>query len=207
MITGDIPTTVSDAETSDISLVADTLYPTAWDQEGSTGANAGTAVTADDGTNDLNSVAENVLNDGAGTSNESANAGDYSDTGTFTVSSPDLAATKSVDVIATNAAGTFDCTNGAQVSANEYAIPGSCLEYTISIVNSGSADATSVTVSDTLPDEFTFQGVTFTNFTGGTESNPTIGDDCTGSACVVSQSGSTIASGVTATIAIRVELK
>ena len=205
-IIGDIPTSQGDAETSEITLVADTLYPTAWLVE-SAPSSPGTAVAADDGTNVMGSTAENVLNDGSGTSNENANEGDYSDTGTFTVSSPDLAASKSVEVIATNADGTFDCTNGAQVSANEYSIPGSCLEYTISIQNTGSASATSVTVSDTLPDEFTFQGATFTNFTGGTEAEPTVGDDCNSGGCVISQTGATIANGVTATIEIRVSLK
>jgi uncharacterized repeat protein (TIGR01451 family) len=90
------------------------------------------------------------------------------------------------------------------VSANEYAIPGSCLEYTITIVNSGSAAATVSSISDTLPTEFTFNGAAFTNFTGGTEATPTAGDDCSSVACTVSQTGATIGAGVTATIEIRV---
>jgi uncharacterized repeat protein (TIGR01451 family) len=206
-IIGDIPASQPDTETSDVTLVADTLYPTTWLVEGSTGASAGTAVGADDGTNVMGSTAENVLNDGSGTSNESANAGDFSDTGTFTVSSPDLLASKAVEVVSTNAAGTFDCENDATVSANEYSIPGSCLEYTITVQNQGSAAATITTISDTLPDEFTFYGATFTNFTGGTPAQPSVGDDCDSGACVVSQTGGSIASGVTATIEIRVEVK
>ena len=205
-IIGDIPASQGDTETSDISLVADTLFPTAWLEEGSTGANAGTEVTADDGTNTVEGSAENVLNDGSGTSNEAANAGDYSDTATFTVSSPDLAADKTVQVIATNADGLFDCENDALVSANEYSIPGSCLEYTITVTNSGSADATISLLSDTLPDDLTFQGATFTGFTGGTPAQPVVGTDCDAGACVVSQTGGSVTAGNVATIEIRVEV-
>lgn len=205
-VIGDIPASQPDSETSDVVLVADTYYPTVWLEaaEGSPGS-PGTNIGADDGTNDMNSVAENVLNDAAGDgSSDAANDGKHSDTGTFTVSSPDLTAAKTVEVISTNADGTFVCASGALVSANEYAIPGSCLEYTITIVNSGSAAATVSSISDTLPTEFTFNGATFTNFTGGTEATPTAGDDCSSVACTVSQTGATIGAGVTATIEIRV---
>ena len=205
-VIGDIPVSQPDLETSSVTLVADSLQPTTWVTEGAA-ASPGTPIAADDGTNTIGSTAENILADGSGTSNEVANAGDHSDTGVFTVSSPDLAATKTVSVIATNLAGTFNCQSGAQVSANEYSVPGSCLEYRIEVVNSGSAAAGITTISDTLPDELTFVDAVFTNFTGGTPAEPAASTDCSGGACVISQTGGTVASSTTASIVIRATVK
>lgn len=206
-VVGDIPASQGDGSQSVITLVADTLYPTAWAIEVSTGGDAGTAIAADDGTNAVDSVADNVLADGTNSARESENAGDYSDAGTFQTSSPDLTGSKTVSVIATNLAGTFDCAAGDQVSSDEYAVPGACVEYRIEIVNAGSADAALTAISDTLPDEVEFIGATFTNFTGGTAAQPNANTDCASGACVISQTGGSIQDGVTASIVIRAEVK
>lgn len=202
----DIPADRVNADTALITLVADTLYPTTWLEEGATGGSAGTEVLADDGTNIVGSTAENILNDGAGTALELDNAGDHSSVGTFTVAAADLVPSLSVSTISTNADGSFDCVNGTLVSANEYPIPGACVEYVISVQNTGSISADITTLSNTLPDEFQFEAATFANFVGGTPSAPANGTDCAGGACTVSQTGGAIASSTTATITIRASL-
>ena len=201
-VRGDIPAVQSDGDVSNISLVADTLFPTAWINEGAPGT-PGSAIGADDGTNSKDGNADNVLADGSGTANENANEGDHSDTGVFTVASADLTASKVVTIISTNLDGTFDCANGTVVSANEYAVPGSCIEYLISVVNAGGTNADITLIYDTLPNDLTFIDAVFANFTGGTPAEPATSTDCDSGACVVSQTGGSVDAGQTATITMR----
>jgi len=213
-IRSDVPGTVNDSDFADITLVADSFYPTAWLNEG-TPAAAGTEIFDDDaddavGSRETAGSAENFLADGSGTTNENANEGDHSDTGTLTVSSPDLVATKTVAMIA-NDASAIDCSDfSVAVDSAAFFSPGGCGEYLIMVTNNGATAAADITtLTDTLPDEVNFIDAEFTNFTGGTASEPTGAApvDCTGGACVVSQTGGTVAAGVTATIRIRFTIK
>ena len=186
VVSGDIPLapSVSDNQTAAISLVADTAEP------GSPGA-ASTPVAADDGTNNITGAAENVLADGSSTANEAANQGDDSATGTYIVASADLAAAKTVGIISEAGAGcgtapTFPL--GA-FPTTEHAIPGACVEYRITVQNTGddaSADAADLELVDVLPDGLTFVGAYQNGFTGGDFNTPAVSTVCDGGACTVS---------------------
>lgn len=205
-VRADIPVSEEDGNTARVNLTADSLYPTAWVTEGTTGGLAGDPITQDTGGNTQGSTAENVLADGAGP-NDAANAGDFSAIGTFTVASPNLEAEKTVTVVSSNLAGDFNCLTGTQVSADEYAVSGACVEYVIEVINSGSTKADITAISDTLPGELTFIGAEFANFTAGTAAKPATNTNCVSNGCVVSQTGGSIASNVTATITIRALVK
>lgn len=196
VVDGSIPAARVDTDTADISLVSNTLDPT-------TGTSPGTAVVADSDGNTLTGDAENVLADGSGTSNEVANAGDHSATGTYIVASADITASKAVTVFTQDGS---DCTTipGTPGIGDQYSIPGACVEYVITTTNTGtSASATSVAISDVLPDELEFINATPSGFTGGTFTQPATNTDCTGGACTVSLTGAILTSGSTGTITIR----
>jgi len=196
VVDGDIPAARVDTDTSDITLVSDTLDPT-------TGASPGTAVSADAGGNVLTGAAENVLADGSGTANEIANAGDHSATGSYIVASADLTASKAVTVFTQDGTG---CTTipGTPGVGDQYSIPGACVEYVITTTNTGAtASATSLAISDVLPDELEFINAASSGFTGGTFTQPATNTDCTGSACTISLTGATLTAGSTGTITIR----
>jgi hypothetical protein len=197
VVDGDIPAARVDADTSDISLVSDTLEPT------TTSGTPGAAVVADAGGNTLTGAAENVLADGSGTSNEGANAGDHSATGSYVVASADLTAGKTVTVFTQDGSG---CTTipGTAGTGDQYSVPGACVEYVISTTNTGaSASATSLAISDVLADELEFINAASSGFTGGTFTQPATNTDCTGGACTVSLTGATLTAGSTGTITIR----
>lgn len=200
VVIGDIPTGEADTNTSDISLVADTLEPT-------TGTSPGSAVTADTGGNTLTGAAENVLADGTGTSHEVANAGDHSDTGTFIVESPDLTASKAVTVFTQDGSGCATIP-GTAGSGDQYSVPGACVQYVITTVNNGAtASATNIAISDVLPNDLTFIEAAQSGFTGASLSKPTTNTDCAAGACTVALSGGTLAAGATGTVTIRALIK
>jgi len=180
VVTQDIPSTgVVDMDTADITLIADTVDSTSH-----------VAVTGDTDGNTLDGVAENVLVDGSGTANENANEGDHSATGTYTIATAALVASKAVTVHDQDGTG---CTTTTGAAIGGYAIPGACVEYVITVINSGSEDATSVVINDILPDDLEFGAASFEgDFTGGSFASPALpanGTDCAGSggtACTVS---------------------
>lgn len=200
VVDGDIPAVRVDTDTSEVSLVADTLQPT-------TGGSPGTAVVADAGTNTLTGAAENVLADGTGTSNEVSNAGDHSATGTYIVASPDLTAAKVVSIFTQDGSG---CSSipGTAGSGDQYSIPGACVQYVITAENNGaSASATNIDISDVLPSDLEFINAASSGFTGGTFSQPSANTDCDSAACTVSLTNSTLTAGATGTITIRALIK
>jgi len=69
------------------------------------------------------------------------------------VNAPVLSATKGVAVISENLDGTFACATGSPVVGAQAAIPGACLEYTITVNNGAGATqtATDLTITDQLP--------------------------------------------------------
>ena len=207
VVTQDIPTSAVDTNTADVSLVADTLEP-------STSPNAGTPVVGDGDGNTLTGAAENVLADGTGTANEVANAGDHSATGTYIVAAADIAASKAVSIHSEDGAG---CTVIPGTATGGYSIPGACVEYVITVENTGSSAATDIVINDVLADELDFAGAVFGgDFTGGSFASPALpaaNTDCTGGACVINLTGASLPAPVapavstTGTVTIRAFVK
>ncbi len=207
VIQGDIPTTANDGDTDQISLVADTLEP-------STQGAGATPVVADTDGNSLTGDAENVLADGSGTANENANEGDHSATGTFTIASADVSAAKTVSVFSQDGTG-CETIPGTPATGDQYAIPGACVEYVITVENAGGTAATDVVINDVLPSELKFIAATSGGFTGGSFTSPALpaaNTDCNAGACVINYTGATLGAGsqaspTTATIKIRALVK
>ena len=184
VITQDIPAGAVDGNTADITLLADTLDPTAPFAE---------TVDDTDGNNaDAAAAAENVFVDGQGTTNEAATPdGDHSATGTYIIASADISAIKDVAMHSQDGS-TCTAIPGTPI-AGGYFVPGGCVEYTITVTNSGSDAATDIDVSDTLPAELLFAGADISGFTGGSLGTlPAVNTDCTGSACVINLTGATL---------------
>lgn len=78
----------------------------------------------------------------------------------YVVQAPQLTASKSAAVISENLSNDFDCGSDPADSGAEAAVPGACVEYTISVSNGeeASTDAVNVTVTDELPDGITYAG-------------------------------------------------
>ncbi len=207
VVTQDIPTTAVDGNTADVSLVADTLEP-------ATSPNAGDPVTADGDGNDLTGAAENVLADGSGTSNEGANGGDHSDTATYILAAADIDASKAVTIHSEDGTG---CTVIPGTATGGYSIPGACVEYVITVENTGSSAANDIVINDVLADELDFAGAVFGgDFTGGSFTSPALpaaNTDCTGGACVINLTGASLPAPVapavstTGTVTIRAFVK
>ena len=94
----------------------------------------------------VNTDAQNVCADGIGTGGDANYDGVHSDNGTYHVKSADLSATKNSCVIDSRA---FN-------SAHPKRIPGATIRYYIQVTNNGSANADSVTTTDTLKAELTY---------------------------------------------------
>lgn len=207
VVTQDIPAGAVDTNTADLTLVADTLEPAA-------SPNAGDPVTADGDGNDLTGAAENVLADGSGTANEGVEAGDHSATGTYIVAAADVAASKAVTIHSEDGAG---CTVIPGTATGGYSIPGACVEYVITVENTGSTAATDIVINDVLADELDFAGAVFGgDFTGGSFASPALpaaNTDCTGGACVINLTNATLPAPVspavstTGTVTIRAFVK
>ena len=196
-IIGNVPLTATNGQTDDVILIANSFQPTASVDPAYNGALAGTEITQA-GSNTAG--VDSVLADGAGTAGapeDVANDGAHSSTGTYTVSTASLTASKAVAVVTTNPT---NCATDAIVGG--FATPGACVEYTISAANAvGSADATDIAISDVLPNEVEFVSATPSGFTtAGTLTTPAPG--CTTS-CTVSLTGAGLTGGSSATLTIR----
>ncbi len=113
----------------------------------------GTAFVNNAGDADDAAVVQNVFADGAGTgTGDGAGDGYHSDTDTYVVAGADISVFKSSRVVS-------DPVNN---TTNPKAIPGAIVEYCISVANgAGSALATGVTITDTLPADVGGNGITF----------------------------------------------
>ncbi|MDX5361083.1 MAG: DUF11 domain-containing protein [Alphaproteobacteria bacterium] len=130
-----------------------------------------TTVTTESATNDL-ATEETVFADGAGTA-DAATDGIHSNEGVYEVVTATLVVSKTMQVISENPTNCVTDT----VSANQYALPGACIEYTITVTNNGSANAENVALTDVLPTEVTFSGFhssTSTFDTGPSEAAGTV---------------------------------
>jgi uncharacterized repeat protein (TIGR01451 family) len=192
-IEGDIPSPLNNGDTADLTLLAETAV---------TGG-SGTLVTEDTDGNDINS-AENVFADAAGdVTGDDAADGSHSATNTYTATAADLSAEKLVSVFAQTPNATNDCAvipgTPATPVADQYAVPGSCVEYTITATNSGVATATAIDIADTLPSDLTFVAASASGFStaGSFTTIPTNGQDCGATPCVVVYDGAELTDGST----------
>ncbi|MEM7638975.1 MAG: hypothetical protein AAF269_07915, partial [Pseudomonadota bacterium] len=159
-VQGTIAAGVADTFTDDVTLIAEARNPTAFANEASASPAAVTAATG--GANVLTGTAQNVLADGTGVAASEGDAdGLFAATGIIQVESPDLNAEKTVLVIkepgiADPFVALTDCAT-ASAEADAKAVPGSCVEYTIEVENTGAtASATNLVIDDILPAEVTF---------------------------------------------------
>ncbi len=136
-VVASIPAGQSDGDGAIYDLVAQVAVG------GSTGSQGADITTDDSGSADDPATVQTVFADSAGTaSGDAVDDGKASDAGVYEVVAAALNVTKTASVIS-------DPVNGL---TNPKAIPGARIEYTITVDNSsGSATATSVTVTDSIP--------------------------------------------------------
>ncbi len=136
-VVGDVPLGQTTGDVAEVVLTADSHAG------GGTGS-LGAELVATTGANTAG--VDTVLADGAGDT-DAANDGAFSDTDSYTVSAADVTAVKTSSIIS-------DPVNG---TTNPKAIPGAVIEYCIAVSNSaGSATATGVDVTDSLPGDVTY---------------------------------------------------
>lgn len=187
-VVGDVPI---DRITGDVAEV--TLTATA--HAGGGAGSLGSLLTATAGGN--TSGIDTVLADGEGATDAEYD-GSFSATDSYTVLAAAVTAAKKSTIVS-------DPVNG---TSNPKAIPGATVEYCIAVSNAtGSATATGVNISDTLPADLTFDN-TFGVFVDGTVdgSGDCNADGTTGgghAAGVVTGSLSDIGAGVTRTLYFR----
>lgn len=201
LISGNIPNGLNDGAADEIILIAETRDPTNWIIEGATGS-AGTVTAADTDGNELINVAENVFADGAGTIEDTANDGLFSEQGIFLIASPDLTTSKTVSVYDQAGQGCENL-NLPAANPNGYAVPGACMEYIITIQNNGSIDAENISITDIIPDGVRFIAAGPDNISSALLFTPSAGANCTGGGCVVSVTNGTIPVGDTGRLLIR----
>lgn len=183
---------------------------------------------ADTGGNTVTGAAENVLADTTGPfTNDDAGDGEHSDSSFYIVAAANVTAVKEVFLIE-NDSNQADCkastaapTTASNNNATNYFLPESCVEYVISITNSGSQAATSVGIVDNLQNDLNFVSAVQAGFSAdGTltldgAAVPSGGAECMDASgptaaveCEVEVSGATVAAatsggggGVTPTVA------
>jgi len=130
--------------------------------------------TAQDGTSDLFTVTATALDPGTITPTK-ANTGNglnqvdtvladpgadgiEQDSSSYAVQAPVLSGQKTAAVISENLDGTFSCATGLPQSGSLSAVPGSCVEYTITVTNATGASvaASNLNVQDILPAQVTY---------------------------------------------------
>lgn len=213
-VQGTIAAAITDDSTDDITIVAETRDPAAYANVGETSATPGAVTTASTGANVIDGAAQNILADGTGVvaSSDGDNDGLFAATGVIEVQSPDLNAAKTVEVVKEpDATGPItDCAT-AGVVTDAKAVPGACVEYLITVANTGdTVDATDLTISDILPDEVVFISASQSGFAdnGGTSlsfNTPATSTNCDGTAgtCEIELTDASLAPGVTGEISIR----
>ena len=220
-VSGTIPAGTADNDTDQITLIAQVRNPSAFINEVS--GSAGAITVGDSGSNNPLGAAQNVLADGTGVAGTDADRdGLFAANGVFDVESPDLTAAKEVRVMAEpDLSGPItNCDSIASPVANAKAVPGACVEYTITVENTGdSVAASNLVISDTLPAEVSFVSATLSpNFgddptdpaTGPTLTFPTNATDsnCDGSTnCQITLTDAQLAASTTGTIVIRALIK
>lgn len=166
--------------------------------------NAGTAIATPQARNAALNGTSTVWADAASTGafapvgvSFTALDGNDGDNTQLLITAPNITATKTVVVLDEMLPGTaFDCVAGGTATASPLAaIPGACLEYTITLTNTSDATAAeNISITDVLPLETTFAGLSEGGFTTVTESGGTVTATLT----------SLAAGGTTASFTIRV---
>jgi len=209
-VSGDIPDALSENNTDNLVLVAETRNPNAWAFETSPPPVGGVTAADADGSNTIDGLAENVFADGAGTSEEASQDGRMSAQSSYVVLSPDLMAEKRVWVLRTDS-DSVSCLGESIPAAeptSEYPTPGACVLYTIEVTNTAEetgANADNVAISDVLPENVAFVSASTTGFSnpGSLTFKKADGTtDCDGSAgetCTVAVSGAELAANPGAT--------
>ena len=204
IVSSSVPASTPDGESATLTLVADTLFPVTSVDVTCTPSTctAGDPVVGDSDGNDLVNAAESVLADGAGVT-DSANAGDYSASGVLNVLAPTLAASKTVVVFDTDPGSDAACSAlTAAAVGDQYSVPGACVQYVISVANTGNGTASNLSISDRLPGEVRFlkaeldtsSSTGFDDYSGTAGTGPVLtapsaAEDCDGSSnCLVSLS-------------------
>lgn len=207
-VSGTIPTSQADTDFDDLILIAETRDPVNWLVEGAS-TTAGAVTVAETDPNDLELAAQNVLADLSGTTEEADNDGLFSAQARFIIESPDLEAEKTVAVVATVPS---NCASDAIVTTpTQFATPGSCIEYVITVENTGAtAVASNVEIVDILPAEVQFIAASVAGFLpapapAAVLTAPSAPTNCDGTdtTCSVDVSGGSIAANSTATLTIR----
>lgn len=138
-IVADIPSGQADGDVAEYTLTAQVA-------QGGTASTQGADILTDDsGTADTAAGEEIVFADGDGAgATEGANDGKHADNNAFKVVTATLTSVKSSCVVS----------DPVNAGTNPKRIPGAVVRYSIEVANSGTADATSVSISDTLAAEF-----------------------------------------------------
>lgn len=150
----------------------------------------GTAYANSVGTADNAAVVQNVFADAAGTgTGDVAGNGYHSATDTYQVAAANITVFKSSRVVS-------DPINN---TTNPKAIPGAVIEYCISVANApGSATATGIAITDTLPADVSGNGITYVpnsillNATASITAGPPKTQTCSGGTAGGSISGLTV---------------
>jgi uncharacterized repeat protein (TIGR01451 family) len=153
------------------------------------GAGLGAVLPDDSGNPENAALVQNVYNDGAGYTGGTGDvAGDgfYRAYAAFQVVNANLTATKTALVVNDGL---------GNVAPNAKAIPGATVRYTITVNNTGTAAATSVDLSDTVPGNTTYVAGTLAVTAGG---GPAVVDD-TGNP-LLAVTGGVIAGGASMTV-------
>lgn len=161
LIVANVPIGAADGQLDDFVVTA-------------TATDAGTAdPVTEDRTQPLTGV-NTVFADAASTSTRTsseidlATNGKASDETQILITAPDISAAKTVVVLDENLPeSSFDCAAGGTATGSPLAaIPGACVEYTISVTNSsGGTAAGSIEITDAIPANTTYAGNTPNNFT------------------------------------------
>ncbi|MEM9310473.1 MAG: hypothetical protein AAGA34_03425 [Pseudomonadota bacterium] len=147
-VVADISSNAVNDDTFDVSLNADAHQAaTGSDGTGSAGT-LGAELTESAGDSTDQDVVDTVLADGtSGITGDAANDGSFSAQGTFDVDGAEVSVVKTSLVVSDPVNGTTD----------PKAIPGAVILYCIAVTNAtGGADATNISVVDSLPSDVTF---------------------------------------------------
>ena len=199
-VVANIPKTVDNPAVVNNAVAGVQLRATAR-EGGATGSTPGAAITQTTGANTAGK--DTVFADATGV-NDGPRDASHSAADDYTVQTATLAVTKSSRVIS----------DPINVTSNPKLIPGAVVEYCIAVANTGSADATSVAISDPVPGQLTFLGTgqTYSLSNGpialnGTVSGGTCNSDGAAGGSIagstVSGTLATVAAGATRTLVFR----
>lgn len=185
-VLADIPTGLANGSVAGVQLRATA-------REGGVLGTQGAAVSQTAGAN--TAAKDTVFADGIGVNDGNRDAS-HSDDDDYTVQTATLTVTKTSRVIS----------DPFNLTSNPKLIPGATVEYCIAVANTGSADATSVAISDSVPTQLTFAGSSTLLLNGTVTGSTCNADGAAGgsyAAPVVSGTIATVAAGATRTLVFR----